>query len=112
MSAEERISELIGGIGESVLLRRSTVTGGDAWNPTTTSSDTPVNAVVRAYRPRELLGILQQGDREVRIAAADLASPPTTEDHLVFDGKVWTILAIDTRKAAGSTLLHILTVRA
>jgi hypothetical protein len=33
-----------------------------------------IKAGVRQYRAREIAGLVQQGDREVRIAAADLRS--------------------------------------
>jgi hypothetical protein len=38
---------------------------------------------VRQYRAREITGLVQQGDREVRIAAADLSFTPKSNDQVV-----------------------------
>ncbi len=73
-------------------------------------------AFVRGYRPDELVGEIQQGDREVRIsndeiAAASWPGPPRKGDRVTIDGKVWTVQAVDPRKVRETVAMHVITVR-
>ena len=69
-----RVQALIGRAGETITYKR--VTHG-AYSTATLQSNPPVQsytvkAGVRQYRAKEIKGLIQQGDREVRIAASDL----------------------------------------
>ncbi|AHJ66367.1 hypothetical protein [Granulibacter bethesdensis] len=75
-----------------------------------------VPAVIRTYRPQEIVGALRQGDREVRIAAQALAAAgwstaPRCDDRMIVDGVVANVQFCDTRFIGGVSALHILTIR-
>lgn len=74
-------------------------------------ADHLVKAAVRAYKPQEIIGLVQQGDRQVRIAANDLAVTPARHDKLVISGAEATILHVETRAVRGVDALHILQIR-
>jgi hypothetical protein len=59
-------------------------------------SDT-IKAGVRQPRAREIAGLVQQGDREVRIAAADLSFTPRPNDQVVIGGKTYQVVSVNTR---------------
>jgi hypothetical protein len=74
-----RVQALIGVAGETITYKR--VTHGAHSTATLQSAPSvqsyTIKAGVRQYRAREIAGLVQQGDREVRIAAADLSFTPT-----------------------------------
>jgi hypothetical protein len=84
------VQALIGVAGETITYQR--VTHGSY--STATLQSTPsvqsytIKAGVREYRAREVSGLVQQGAREVRIAAADLSFSPKPNDQVVIGGKV------------------------
>lgn len=75
------------------------------------TADHPVKAAVRAYKPEEIVGLVQQGDRQVRIAANDLDLTPARLDKLIISGNEFTIEHVETRAVRGVDALHILQVR-
>ncbi len=75
------------------------------------AADHPVKAAVRAYKPQEIIGLVAQGDRQVRIAAKDITVTPERHDRLVIGGAEATILYVETRAVRGVDALHILQVR-
>jgi hypothetical protein len=83
-----RVQALIGVAGETITYKR--VTHGSY--STATLQSTPslqsytMKAGVRQYRAREIAGLVQQGDREVRVAAADLSFAPRPNDQVVIGG--------------------------
>jgi hypothetical protein len=56
-----------------------------------------IKAGVRQYRAREIAGLAQQGDREVRIAAADLSLTPRPNDQVVIGRKTYQVVSVNTR---------------
>jgi hypothetical protein len=92
--------------GETITYKR--VTHGSY--STATLQSTPsvqsytIKASVRQYRAREIAGLVQQGDREVRIAAADLSFNPKPNDQLVIGGKTFQVVSVNTRSPFNSTL--------
>jgi len=73
-------------------------------------SDT-IRAGVRQYRAREITGLVQQGDREVRIAAVDLSFTPKSSDQVVIGGKTYHVVSVNTRSRYNEVAIHILQVR-
>jgi hypothetical protein len=69
-----------------------------------------VKAGVRQYRAKEIAGLVQQGDREVRIGAAGLSFTPRPNDQIVIGGKVFQVVSVDTRRPFNEAAIHILQV--
>jgi hypothetical protein len=75
----------------------------------TTSAFTEVNlfGVSRKYLPEELVGGLQQGDREIIICDAGALGDPQKGD--VIDGS--TVQAVDEKYSGPLVVAYVLTVR-
>ncbi len=71
----------------------------------------PIKASVHQYRAREIAALVQQGDREVRIAAADLSFTPRPNDQVVIGGKTYEVVSANTRRPFNEAAIHILQVR-
>jgi hypothetical protein len=108
-----RVQALINVAGETIIYKR--VTHGSY--STATLQSTPsvqhytIKAGVREYRAREITGLVQQGDREVRIAAVDLSFTPRTNDQVVIGGKTYQVVSVNTRSPFNEAAIHILQVR-
>jgi hypothetical protein len=108
-----RVQALINIAGETITYKR--VTHGSY--STATLQSTPsvqsytIKASVRQYRAREITGLVQQGDREVRIAAADLGFTPRPNDQVVISGKTYQVVSVNTRSPFSEAAIHILQVR-
>lgn len=94
--------------GQSVTLRRI-ATG-------TAPVAVTCQAMVRGYRPAELVGGIVQGDRRVVISNAEIAAatwpgPPRKGDQVVIEGKVTTAQGVETVQLRGEDAKHILAVR-
>lgn len=94
--------------GETITLR--TFTGSGA---TRVGTDVSVRARVRDYAPAELVGGLQQGDREVIVLAEDVPTAPRKGDQVVVRGRTLNIQAVDdsTRRDGSTLLAYVLTAR-
>ena len=110
-----RVQALIGRTGETVTYQR--VTHG-SYDPATMLSTPsvesyPIKAGVRQYRAREIAGLVQQGDREVRIAAMDLGFTPKPNDQVVvvIGGKTFQVVSVNTRSPFDEAAIHIVQVR-
>jgi hypothetical protein len=108
-----RVQALSGVAGETISYKR--VTHGSF--STATLQSTPsvqsytIKAGVRQYRAREITGLVQQGDREVRIAAADLSFTPRSNDQVGIGGKTFQVASVNTRSPFGEAAIHIVQVR-
>jgi hypothetical protein len=108
-----RVQALIGVAGETITYKL--VTHG-AYSTATLQSmpsvqSYTIKASVREYRPKEIAGLVQQGDREVRIAAADLSFTPRPNDQVVIGGKTFQVVSVNTRSPFNEAAIHILQVR-
>lgn len=105
------VADMIGRYGRPLTLRRLAAD--------LAATDVAVRGVVRGYAASELVGAIQQGDREVRIANAEILAaawpgPPRAgenADRVVIDGVAMVVMAVDTRHVGGDAALHILQVR-
>jgi hypothetical protein len=109
----ERVQSLIGRAGKTVTYKR--VTHGAYSTATLQSAPSmqsyTVKAGVRQYRVREIAGLIQQDDREERIAAADLSSTPKQNDQVVFGGKTLQVISVNARSPFNEAAVHLLQIR-
>lgn len=114
MSIASRVSALIGDIGETITYKR--VTSAPALNTTTlqrepTYTDYTVKASVRNYNPKMIgAGLVDAGDKEVRIAGADLGFTPIRGDAVVIDSKTFYVKSVNTRRPRDEVSIHIMNV--
>lgn len=108
------VANLIHKSGQQITYRRRSVIR-DSLKPYITSgtvdSDAVIRAAVRNFRSTELSGLIDQGDREVRIAPSDLGFIPDAQDIILIDGLSYSIINIDERKFNDTPLLYIIQVR-
>lgn len=69
-----------------------------------------VRAGVREYTPREITGLVNFGDREVRLRAIDLPFTPAEGDTVVVGSQQFRVASINTLAAGNEEALHILRV--
>jgi len=113
MSIAGRVAEIIAEHGETITYKRKT---SRARNDTTlvidnTFSDTTTVAHVRKYSDRELSGLIQQGDREMRIGADQITFEPSDHDIAVIDGAEFNIVSFDTRVDRNVKIEYIFHIR-
>ena len=124
MSALSHINALDRGLaarGEDVVLRRISGSG-----PSATSIDVVCRAVVRGYRPEELVGGIAQGDSQVILSPSEIrvsgwpdlggspsgtASLPRKGDKLIVQGRMRTIEAVAPIQVAAELVRIDLQVR-
>jgi hypothetical protein len=108
-----RVQALIGVAGETITYKR--VTHGSYSMATLQSTPSVQSYTIKAsvwqYRAREITGLVQQGDREVRIAAVDLTFTPRPNDQVVIGGKTYQVVSVNTRSPFSEAAIHILQVR-
>lgn len=107
MPTVESTAERIRTEGERVTFTRQTNDG---------SVTATVKAFVRGYAPHELVGDIQQGDRVVRVAPADLVnagypSAPKRPDQVQIGSVRAVVQDVETRKLRGVACVHIIHVR-
>lgn len=112
MTIASRVDAIIADKGETITLRKSAgvfnvATGENAL----TDTDYTVKASLREYSPRELVGLVQQGDKKARIAVAALSVTPAKGDKVIAGSRTFTVLAVDTRNFEGLGAIHILQIR-
>lgn len=109
-SSAAKINTALRKYGRPMTLRRRIGT-------TNTYHEVVVRGVPEGYKPAELLGGLQQGDRSVTIGHGELASqvafapPPKKGDFLVIDGASTAIQGVETVYLGASILAHVIWVR-
>ena len=99
--------------GGEVMYR--SVTAG-AYNTTTgaateTTTDTTVRGVLEDVRRSEVNDLVQQGDKRLMIAAADLASAPTTADRIVISSRSMQIIEVRTIEQDNTAITYELILR-
>lgn len=91
------------------------VTAG-AYNTTTgasaeTTTDTTVHGVLEDVRRSEVNDLVQQGDKRLIIAAADLASAPTTADRVIISNRSLQIIEVRTIEQDNTAITYELILR-
>src|SRR3546814_5226554 len=102
MARSDAIAGQIDRYGQTVTIRRRVGTGA------TFDPSVSVKAKVHHFTPQELVGGIQQGDRRVTIAPAELVTAgwdtgdaPRKGDQVVIDSNVATVQACDVRYVSG-----------
>lgn len=104
----ERLLSRFGQIGA---LRR-TVSAGDVFNPTQTTTDYPCTFAVLDYARGLIDGtLIQQSDQMVYLSTAGLAVEPAVTDQLVVGGSPLTIVNVKPLAPAGTVVFWELQVR-
>ncbi len=99
--------------GEEIKLRRYTGTGSSR-----PFADYVLRAKVAGYAPEELIGNIEQGDRNIIALAEDVFAaqcpvPITAKDQVVVRGKELAIMAFDdsTRRIGGELIAYQIQAR-
>jgi hypothetical protein len=106
-------SKLMAKFGGVATIRSVTV---GAYNTTTgaaaeTTTDTTVRGVLEDVRRSEVNDLVQQGDKRLMIAAADLASAPTTADRIVISSRSLQIIEVRTIEQDNTAITYELILR-
>lgn len=110
MSAGTKIAAALRKYGRPMLLRRRIGT-------TAAYQDVNVTGISKGYKPAELMGGLQQGDRYITISNAEIAAqsvfvgPPKKGDLVTLDGASVAVQGVETQRLGLEILAHILWVR-
>lgn len=109
MGAASKIALALKKYGRDMKLRRRIGT-------TATYTDVMVKGTDRGYKPDELTGQLQQGDRRITISNEEIATqnwpgPPKKGDFLVIDGTSTAVQGAEPKYLGNTVLAHILWVR-
>lgn len=113
VSYAARVASVIDRVGQDITFRSrgaNSFTASTGVN-TVSYTDYTVKASVRHYSPREIAGLVQAGDREVRIAADALAATPKKDDLVTIGAFKGRVVEVITRSPKGTNAVHILTVR-
>jgi hypothetical protein len=106
-------SKLMARFGGTATIRR--VTAG-AYNTTTgaaaeTTTDTTVRGVLEDVNLRQANDLIQAGDKRLMIAAADLASAPTTADRVIISSRSLQIIEVRTIEQDNTAITYELILR-
>lgn len=107
-------STVLSRFGTSVTIR--TVTPGTYQTATGDATDTSSDAVVKGfweeYRATEIIGLVQQGDRKLTLAAKDLsAAPRVHKDKVVDGGKEYEIVSVEEVRSGDEAAIYVLQCR-
>lgn len=108
-----RVKAIIESNGQTLTYRRTTSASrtSNLMSRSNTVSDTVIFGHLRQYKPSEMSGLVQQGDRELRIAAGSLSFTPRANDTIINGSIQYKIISVDTRVKADTPLEHIMQVR-
>lgn len=110
-------ARLIKKFGQTGAIRRTTMTGGDPWNPTPETNDYPCTLVVTEYTLKEReSSLVEQNDRKVLISTEGVSIPalpdnpasadaPTVADRLVIGGNVLSIIHVEPLNPGGTVVM-------
>lgn len=97
---------LIKRFGQQGAIRRTTMTGGDPWNPTPETNDYNCTLVVIEYSLREReSSLIGATDKKVLISPEGLTIEPTASDQVVVGGKPHEIVRVDPLDPGGTVVM-------
>lgn len=114
MTYADRVSALVAYAGQTVTVRARTSTPTmdlTTLKASASYADTVVTGSVRLYKPQQISGLIQEGDKEVRIAAQSLSKAPTPYDKIIINGAQFNIVSVNTRSPQNVPAIHIIQVR-
>lgn len=104
-------TRLLERFGQSATLRQVSTSGGDPWDPATTTTDIAVTLAVLDYDADEVDGtVVRRQDRRVYMAA-DGATAPTTDDAFVIGGTTFQIVAVQPFTPSGTDVYYEIQAR-
>ena len=106
-------SKALAKLGGDVTIRY--VTSG-SYNTTTglsgeTVSDTTVKGVVEGVTKSEANSLVQDEDKRLTVAAADLTTAPGTKDRVVISSVVYQIISVNTVEQANTAITYEMILR-
>jgi hypothetical protein len=106
-------SKLMAKFGGTATIRRITV---GAYNTSTgtaaeTTSDTVLRGVVEDVSVREVNDLIQSGDKRLTVAAADVATVPSTADRVLISGVTHQVIRVTTVEQDNEPITHELILR-
>ena len=106
-------SKLMSKFGGEVTIRRITV---GAYNTSTgtaaeTTSDTVLRGVVEDVSVREVNDLIQSGDKRLTVAAADVATVPSTADRVLISGVTHQVIRVTTVEQDNEPITYELILR-
>ena len=113
-SLQKVASKIVGKFGGAITF--SVVTAG-AYNTTTgaiteTTTTSTIKGVLDAVSAREVNELVQATDKTLTVAAADLASAPTTADRVTIGGIIHQIIKVDKVEQENQAIIYTLILRA
>ena len=107
-------SKLMLKFGGEATIRRITV---GAYNATTgtaaeTTSDTVLSGVLGDVSVRGVNDLIQSGDKRLTVAAADVATVPSTADRVLIGGITHQVIRVTTIEQDNTAITHELILRA
>ena len=107
-------SKLMKEFGGDTTIRIITV---GAYNTTTgaiaeTTADTALKGVLEDVSVREVNELIQAGDKRLMVAAADIASTPTTADRVLINSISHQVIKVDTIEQDNTPIVYELVLRA
>jgi hypothetical protein len=76
-----------------------------------TTVDTTVRGVLQDVSLREVNELIQAGDKRLLIAAADLASAPSTADRVIIEGRTLQVVQMQTIEQDNTAITYELILR-
>lgn len=114
MSIPDRIKALINIAGQTVTIRELTSLNVDTGTMTNSPvyTDHVVKASIRDFRDSELAGLVQKGDRELKVAAKDLGSyVPKQNDKVLVGTKQFNVKSVNILTAKNEDAMFELVIR-
>lgn len=76
-----------------------------------TISDVAVRGVLEDVNQREVNDLIQAGDKRLLIAAADVATAPSTDDRVLIGGVTHQVIRVDTIEQDNTAITYELILR-
>lgn len=113
MSFATAVHRIVNEIGESVTYRRisGSVYNNETGENTPTTTDTTIKAHCKEYRPQEINGDIQAGDRRVIIGSDDLSFVPQKGDQVRIDSIWFEVKAVNRLTVHDTEAMYRLRVR-
>ncbi|MAW87167.1 MAG: hypothetical protein CMJ42_11615 [Phyllobacteriaceae bacterium] len=106
-------NRVIARYGRAAKLLRETVTGGDEWDPETTTAEHDVTVALVDFTADERSGtVIAETDRKAILSVAGLTIDPKPSDRLQVDGVTYVVAAVHKVESGGSVHAWTLRVKA
>lgn len=113
MSIARRVASILNDKGQTVTYKQATgkTRSTTTLENTVTYTSHTIQAHFRLYDAKELSGSIEQGDRQMRIAAEEISFVPKTNDRVVINTKEFNVKSVDIRNVSNSDVLYICQIR-